>query len=112
MKMAARFGASISTVQLQEGVTPHIVIPSPDLPLDQRDDLLSSLPIRRGHLMMADHHLSFLIALMTPAQKRAIQSHAKIRFVGEVNIDLNALALLVKDGMRILSNPNMMKDVT
>ncbi|MHC3993228.1 hypothetical protein ACXWTF_00205 [Thiomicrolovo sp. ZZH C-3] len=110
MKMDALFGAKISTVQSQSGVMPHIIIPRRDLPLHERDDLLSALPIQKGHLVIADSQLSFLIALLSHPQKRAIQTNPNIKFVGEVSIDIKTLTLLMKDGMRILSNPNIKKD--
>ena len=111
MKMDDQFGANITQKQLQNGVMPHVIIPKHGLKVEEKDALLSSLPINTGHLMMADKNLSFLLALISTGQKKSIQINPNIKYVGEVSIDINALTLLVKDGMQILSNPNIAKDV-
>ena len=112
MKMDSMFGAKINHVQLHNGVVPHVIIPKPSMDLEKRDSLLSSLPISSGHLIMADKHLSFLLALLSIKQKEAITKHPDIKHVGAVNVDVNTLSLLIKDGMRILSNPNITKDIS
>ena len=55
---------------------------------------------------------SFLLALISGAQKKVIQINPNIRYVGEANVDIDTLTLLVKDGMHILSNPNITKDIS
>ncbi len=112
MKMDSLFGARISQVQHFQGVTPHIIIPANGLNLEERDALFSSLPITPGHLIMADKNLSFLLALISEKQKSAIALTSQIKHVGNVNVDIEALSLLVKDGMRILSNPKITKDIS
>lgn len=112
MKMAKLFGASICTPRTTKSVLPHIVIPHQSVLLEERDDLLSALPIQKGHLILADHQLGFLIALLSPYQQKAIRANPKIKHVGEVNLDINTLTSLVKNGMRILSNPNIKKDAS
>jgi hypothetical protein len=111
MKMDALFGAKITLPKVNNGVRPHIIIPKEDLSVKERDALLSSLPIIQNHLMIADKNLSFLIALITDAQKKIIQNHSNIKYVAQANVDIKTLALLVKDGMHILSNPNLAKDI-
>ena len=112
MKMDALFGAKITQMQLQNGVMPHVIIPKHGLKVEEKDMLLSSLPISSGHLVMADKNLSFLLALISGAQKKVIQINPNIRYVGEANVDIDTLTLLVKDGMHILSNPNITKDIS
>ncbi len=112
MKMDTLFGAKISYMKVQDGVLPHVIIPKQGMTLEDKDRLLSSLPISSGHLVMADKNLSFLFALLSSAQKKVIGLDPGIRYVGEANVDIEALTLLVKDGMHVLSNPNIRKDIS
>lgn len=102
--MDAMFGVKITNTQVCEGVTPHVIIPLDGLSLEDKDALLASLPIQTGHFIMADRSFSFLIALISLEQKKMIQLNRNVKYVGEVNVDDETLALLLKDGMQILSN--------
>lgn len=112
MKMNDKFGAKI--VQTQSsfiGVKPHIILTKKSLTLMQKDTLFASLPIYEGNLLMADKDLSFLIALLTMRQKELIKHNPNIEHVGVVNVDIEMLSTLIKDGMKMLLNPNIEKEI-
>lgn len=106
-KMNALFGAKITQTKIEGGVSTHIIIPEHSMNLGQKDALFSSLPINTGHLIMAGKNLEFLLALITQDQKKVIQTNRSIKYVGEVNLDIEALTLLLEDGMSFLSSENI-----